>query len=54
MWMQVIINLQHRQMAGLNIGDSEAVGSLSQVNASNNAITSFNCAGFVGILDLQK
>ena len=35
--------------AGLNIGDSEAVGSLSQVNASNNAITSFNCAGFVGI-----
>lgn len=40
--------------AGLNIGDSEAVGSLSQVNASNNAITSFNCAGFVGILDLRN
>lgn len=40
--------------AGLNIGDSEALSNLSQVNASNNAITSFNCAGFVGILDLRN
>lgn len=40
--------------AGLNIGDSEYLPNLSQVNASGNAITSFNCAGFVGILDLRN
>lgn len=40
--------------AGLNIGDSEALPNLSEVNASNNAITSFNCAGFSGILDLRN
>lgn len=40
--------------AGLNIGDSDALPNLSQVNASHNAITSFNCAGFVGILDLSN
>lgn len=28
--------------AGLNIGDTDYVKSLSEVNASNNAITSFN------------
>ena len=40
--------------AGLNIGDTDYVKSLSEVNASNNAITSFNCAGFQGILDLRN
>lgn len=40
--------------AGLNIGDSDALPNLSEVNASNNAITSFNCAGFVGLLDLSN
>ena len=40
--------------AGLNIGDTDYVPSLSEVNASNNAITSFNCAGFQGILDLRN
>ena len=40
--------------AGLNIGDTDYVKSLSEVNVSNNAITSFNCAGFQGILDLRN
>ena len=40
--------------AGLNIGDSDALPNLSEVNASNNAITSFNCAGFTGILNLSN
>ena len=40
--------------AGLNIGDSEALPNLSEVDASHNAITSFNCAGFKGILDLRN
>ena len=38
----------------LNIGDSEALPNLSEVDASHNAITSFNCAGFKGILDLRN
>lgn len=40
--------------AGLNLGDTDYLQSLSEVNASNNAITSFNCAGFQGILDLRN
>ena len=40
--------------AGLNIGDSEALPNLSEVDASHNAIKSFNCAGFKGILDLRN
>lgn len=40
--------------AGLSLGDSDYLKSLSEVNASNNAITSFDCSGFQGILDLRN
>lgn len=40
--------------AGLNIGDSDVLVNLSQIDASHNAITSFNCAGFRGMIDLRN
>ena len=40
--------------AGLANISSETLTDLTEINASNNRITSFNCSGFEGILDLSN
>lgn len=40
--------------AGLSVISNSYLTDLTEVNASNNLITSFNCSGFEGILDLSN
>lgn len=40
--------------AGLSVISNSYLTALTEINASNNLITSFNCSGFEGILDLSN
>ncbi|MDY4693972.1 MAG: leucine-rich repeat domain-containing protein [Blautia sp.] len=40
--------------AGLSVITSRYIPNFTQIDASNNRITSFNCSGFEGILDLSN